>query len=172
MTSSASVALSDTTHALVVTNAFFPGQRLQIQRYQGYVGEYLKEANDRHFIMHLCELAWAERRGASGSWVKFLMQRGSLTIVPSGPVPEVRLLTPCNMIICALEKNFTREISLEIDRQPANDTDFRIRDTHIEGLVDHQIDESFNGCITNMKISNTGRLPIHLQGDLTSEVLL
>lgn len=142
MASSASVALSDTAHALVVTNAFFPGQRLQIQRYQGYVGEYLKEANDRHFIMQLREHAWAERRGVRGSWVRFPMQRGSLTVVPSGPVPEVRLLTPANMIVCALEGNFTREVALEMNRQPANGTDFCIRDTHIEGLVDLMVNES------------------------------
>lgn len=64
--------------------------------------------------MQLRELAWAERF-ARGSWVRFPMQRGSLTIVPSGPVPEVRLLTPANMIICALEGDFTREIDLEIE---------------------------------------------------------
>jgi len=81
------------------------------------------------------EVAWFERRGATGSWARFLMQRGTLTIVPSGPVPEARLLTPPNIIVCALEKNFTREIALEINRQPANDTAFLIRDTHIEGLV-------------------------------------
>jgi AraC family transcriptional regulator len=143
MSCSASVALSDPTSVSknVITNAFFPGQRFQIQRYQAYAGQYLQEANDRHFIAHRGEFAWAERRGATGSWVRFLIQRGSLTIVPSGPVPEVRLLTTCNMIICALEKNFTREIALETDRQPANNTDYNIRDTRIEGLVDLMIND-------------------------------
>ena len=141
--SPASVALSDPISAspAVMTNAFLPGQRFQIQRYMTYVGEYLKEANDRHFIAHVRESAWAERRGASGGWLRFLIQRGSLSIVPSGPVPEVRMLTSTNMILCVLEKNFTREIALEIDRQPAEDTDFHIRDTHIEGLVDLMIND-------------------------------
>jgi AraC family transcriptional regulator len=139
MSTSASSVLSD---PIVVTNAFFPGQRFQIQRHQASVGEYLKEPKDRHFIVHMRDSAWAERRGATGSWVRFLMQCGSLAIVPSGPVPEARLLTSCNMIICALEKNFTREIALEIDRQPANATNFHIRDAHIEGLVDLMINES------------------------------
>jgi AraC family transcriptional regulator len=143
MSSSALVALSGPAPAseTVITNAFFPGQRSQIQRYQTYVGEYMKEANDRHFIVQMRESAWAERRGANGSWVKFLLQRGSLNIVPSGPVPEVRMLTSANMIICALEKSFTREIALEINRQPANRTAFHIRDTHIEGLVDLMIND-------------------------------
>jgi AraC family transcriptional regulator len=137
MSSSVSLSLSHLTSASenVMTNAFVPGQGFQIQRYQTYVGEYLREANDRHFIMQLCEVAWAERRGTAGSWVRSLMQRGSLTIVPSGPVPEARLITSPSIIICALEKNFTREVAVEINGQPVNETVFPIRDTQIEGLV-------------------------------------
>jgi AraC family transcriptional regulator len=143
MSNPASVALSPRTPASedVMTNAFRPGQYFQIQRYQTYVGEYLPEANDRHFIMQLCEVGWAERRGASGSWVRSLMKRGSLAIVPSGPVPEARLLTSPNIIICALEKDFTREVALEINGHPANDAAFPVHDTQIEGLVDLMIND-------------------------------
>ena len=148
MMSSASVALSDSTSASepVTTNAFLnafpPGQRFQIQRYQAYVGEYLKEPNNRHVIVQVRDSPWAERRNGNGNWVQFPLERGSLAIVPSGPVPEVRLLTPSDMIICALEKNFTGEIAQEMDRQPAKGTEFHIRDSPIEGLVDLMIHES------------------------------
>jgi AraC family transcriptional regulator len=145
MTSSASVAISGLTSASedVMTDAFLPGKRFQIQRYQCYAGEYLREPNDRHVIVQMRDSAWAERRAANGSWVQFPIERGSLAIVPSGPVPQVRLLTPCcQMILCALEENFTREIALEIDRQPANGTEFHVRDTPIEGIVDLMINES------------------------------
>jgi AraC family transcriptional regulator len=143
MNSSASLALSPPAPASgnVLTNAFLPGQGCQIQRYQTYVGEYLKDSNDRHFIMQLCEVGWAERRGATGSWVRSLMQRRSLTIVPSGPVPEARLLTSPNIIICALERDFTRDVALEIDGQPAINTAFPVRDMQIEGLVDLMIND-------------------------------
>jgi AraC family transcriptional regulator len=125
----------------VITNAFLPGRMFQIQRYRNYSGEYLKEATDRHVIVQMREPAWAERRGAGGSWVRFPKERGSLTLVPSGPVPEVRLLTPSNMILCALEKNFTQEIALEMDRRPANGADFHIRDAAMTELVDLMIDD-------------------------------
>ena len=150
MSSSVSVALLDATSAseTVITNASFPGQRFQIRRYQNYAGSdrkcllsRLKEANDRHVIVQMHDSAWAERRGANGSWVQFLIERGSLAIVPSGPVPEVRLLTSSNMIVCALDENFTREIALEMDWQPPNSIDFNIRDTPIEGLIDLMIDD-------------------------------
>jgi AraC family transcriptional regulator len=145
MSSSVSVASSDPTSAspAVIATAFLPGQRFQIQRYQTYVGEYLKEANDRHVIVQMREAAWAERRGATGNWIRFLKERGSLTIVPSGPVPVTRLLTPPNIILCALEKNFTREVALEIDRRPTNCPVVRsnIHDTSFGGLVDLMIND-------------------------------
>jgi AraC family transcriptional regulator len=145
MSSPASAALSDSTSAYesVITTAFLPGQRFQIRRGQAYVGEYLKEANDRHVIVQMREAAWAERRGANGSWIRFLKKRGSLTIVPSGPVPVTRLLTSPGIILCALEKNFTREVAQEIDRQPANCPVVRsnIHDTSFEGLVDLLIND-------------------------------
>ncbi len=132
----------------IITDGFLPGRRSQIQRYQGNVGENLEEANDRHLIVQMRDSAWAERRGASGCWAPFLKERGSLTIVPSGPVPEVRLLAPSNMILCVLEKGFTGEIALEMDRCPANDTDFHIRDTSIEALINLLVNESeaFHPC--------------------------
>src|ERR1700749_807215 len=139
MSSSASVALPDPTSAsetvitnalTVMTNEFSPGQRFKIQRYQADVGEYLEEPNERHLIVQILDSAWAERRGVNGSWAPFVMERGSLALVPSGPVPEARLLTPCcSMILCALEENFTREIAQEIEREPAKGTNFNVRDT-------------------------------------------
>lgn len=141
MSSSPSLVLPFPTPAsgTVITNAFLPQQKFQIARHRGYAGEYLKEGKDRHFISQMCESAWAERRGATGNWIRFRIQRGSLSLVPSGPVPEVRLVTSTNMILCVLEKNFTHEVASEIDREPAKDTDFHVRDAHIEKLVDLMI---------------------------------
>jgi AraC family transcriptional regulator len=47
------------------------------------------------------------------------------------------------MIACALEKNFTREIALEMDRQPAEGPAFQscVHDASIEGLVGLMIND-------------------------------
>jgi hypothetical protein len=68
MSSSASVALT------VMTDAFFPGQRFQIQRYQAYAGEYLKGPNERHVIVQIRDSAWAERSGSLRSMSVMLLQ--------------------------------------------------------------------------------------------------
>jgi AraC family transcriptional regulator len=128
----------------VLTNAFLPGQNFQFQRYQNYAGEWPKEWADCHVIVQICHsTAWAERRDANGNWVRYLKERGSLTIVPAGQVPDIRLITPSPLIACALEKNFVREIALEMDRQPAEDTIFQsgVRDASIEGLVSLMIND-------------------------------
>jgi len=36
-----------------MTNAFFPGQRFQIERYHACAGEYLQEPNDRHVLVQM-----------------------------------------------------------------------------------------------------------------------
>jgi AraC family transcriptional regulator len=146
MSSYTSIAPSGSSSAseTVITNPFFPGKNFHIQRYQSHAGECLKKATDRHVIVQIPEsAAWAERRDANGRWVRYLKERGSLAIVPSGPVPNVRQLTPSNMIACALEKNFTREIALEMDRQPANGTVYRsgVHDASIEGLLGLMIND-------------------------------
>jgi hypothetical protein len=81
MSSYTSIAPSGSSSAseTVITNAFFPGQSFQLQRYQSYAGEWLKESADRHVIVQICEsAASAERRSADGSWVQFLKEPGSL----------------------------------------------------------------------------------------------
>jgi AraC family transcriptional regulator len=143
---STSIASSGSSSATgtVLTNPFFPGQSFHVRRYQNYAGEWLKESADRHVIVQICQFAaWAERRGANGSWVRYRKERGSLTIVPAGPVPDVRILTPSPLIACVLEKNFVREIALEMDRQPAESTTFQsgVHDAPIEGLVSLMIND-------------------------------
>jgi AraC family transcriptional regulator len=128
----------------VLTNAFLPGHNFQLQQYQNYAGESLKGSADRHVIVQICHsAAWAERRDANGNWVRYLKERRSLTIVPAGPVPDVRILTPSTLIVCALERNFVREIALEMDRQPAEDTTFQsgVHDASIEGLINLMIND-------------------------------
>ncbi len=50
----------------------------------------------------------------------------------------------------------------------------RTRPARCLEIIDHQTNESFNGCIMNtgLKDSTFDRLTIHLQSDLASEILL
>jgi AraC family transcriptional regulator len=160
MRNSTSIASSGSScgSGTVLTNACFPGQNFQLKRYQNYAGKWLKESADRHVIVQICQsAAWAERHGANGSWVRYLKERGSLTIVPAGPVPDVRILTPSILIACALERNFVREIALEMDRQPAEGTTFQsgVHDASIEGLLSLMINDLEAECQPDALYSET-----------------
>ena len=50
---------------------------------------------------------------------------------------------PCTLIACALDKNFVREVTLEMDRQPAESTAFEpaVHDASIEGLLTLMIND-------------------------------
>ena len=123
----------------VLMEAFPPGGCLQFQRYLSQSGKSVSAANDRHYIALILQRAAAptERRGASGNWIRYLKEPGSLTIVPPGPMPDVRLLAQTATLTCALENNFIREIAQEMDRQPASDIPFQsgVHDDSIAGIL-------------------------------------
>jgi AraC family transcriptional regulator len=88
-------------------NCFSPG---------GPYGELV----DRHSIVQIgSRPARAERRTQHGSCISFVKAPGSLTIAPAGPIPNVRLHTPSQLICCVLHLDFTRGIAEELDRQPS-----------------------------------------------------
>jgi hypothetical protein len=82
-----------------MTNAFFPGQRFKIQRHQAHVGEYLKEPSERHLVVQILDSAWAERRGANGSWAQFLRLRSVMENVAALPM---HTFTPCDIALILL----------------------------------------------------------------------
>jgi AraC family transcriptional regulator len=83
-------------------------------------GTPLPESVDTHRIVQIVSRpARAELRTEHGSGISFVKARGSLTIAPAGPVPNVRLHTPSELICCVLDLGFTRGIAEELDRQPS-----------------------------------------------------
>jgi AraC family transcriptional regulator len=78
-----------------------------------------------------------EHRGAGGSFVSGLNRPGTITITPSGPVPDLRLHTASEFIHCALGEEFTRCVAEELDRRPLPTPVFRpaIQDKSIQRIV-------------------------------------
>jgi AraC family transcriptional regulator len=83
----------------------------------GYCAE---PSPDWHFIWQLTSAtARAEKRtGISGRMQPLSKSRGAISIVPAGPVPELRLLTPSLFACCGLAKDFTKRIEEEMDKPP------------------------------------------------------
>lgn len=58
-----------------------------------------------------------EYRCESGSFIGCCNRPGAIMITPSGPVPDIYLHTPSEIVHCALEEDFTRGVICELDRQ-------------------------------------------------------
>ncbi len=80
----------------------------------------VEPSSDSHFIWQLTSAtARAEKRtGVGRRALPLFKSRGAISIVPAGPVPELRLLTPSLFACCSLAKDFTRRVADEMDKPP------------------------------------------------------
>jgi AraC family transcriptional regulator len=111
-------------------------------------GAPFPESVDRHRIVQIVSrFARAERRTEHRSCISFVKARGSLTIAPAGPVPNVRLHTPSELISCVLDLGFTRGIAEELDRQPSERPIFQsgVQNTSIGKIIGLLSDELQTG---------------------------
>lgn len=107
-------------------------------------GERARATTDRHVISLLCGRAarldyWSSDlpRGLS------IEQPGSLTIIPAGNVPPVRLHTAAEFTHCALDEEFTCGVLSEMEPLPNGQQVFRsgVRDTGIQWILDLLVHE-------------------------------
>ncbi len=136
-TNGVSEANTNSFHDTILTKQFAPGQHFQIQRYQSHIGEHVRAASDRYVIVQMCKSVAAERRLSTGNWSRFVKKANSLTLVPAGPVPDVRLLDPAPVIACALDGDFVRDVASEIGSNVASVVEFwsGVRDSSITDLL-------------------------------------
>jgi AraC family transcriptional regulator len=93
---------------------------LHLKKIRNDAAESVKEWQKRHAIIQIgSHPVRFERRTDYGSIVSGIKEPGSLSILPVGPVPYMRLYTPSDMISCNLEQNFVQGIADEMDRRPS-----------------------------------------------------
>jgi hypothetical protein len=115
-----------------------PWKGILLERHFTLPGERTAAALDRHVISMLTSSpARLEHRNASGRFVERLYRPGTMIIMPSGPVTDLRLHTPSDFIHCALEEDFTRGVIEELDRQVVPRSAFRggIKDKSIRRII-------------------------------------
>ena len=92
---------------------------------------------DRHVIsmFHRCP-AHIEHRGLSGEFTACVARPSTIMITPPGPMPELRLSTPAELLHCALNQDLTDKVSDELGRGAFHPI-FRIglRNTSIQSIL-------------------------------------
>jgi AraC family transcriptional regulator len=116
-----------------------------VEKYSTVTGECIESSTDRHVIWLLTSsIARGERQSACGAFVPFAKTRGVITIVPTGPVPRIRLNTPSELIRCSFHADFTRKIREELDRRPIDSPTFSsgLQDRSISAILKLLLAES------------------------------
>ncbi|HYO80292.1 MAG TPA: AraC family transcriptional regulator [Bryobacteraceae bacterium] len=80
---------------------------------------------------------------ASGERVACLGRRGAITLTPAGPTASIRLHTPTDLVHCALEEAFTREVAETMDPRPGALPQFQMCVKHgpMQSLLGLLLDE-------------------------------
>lgn len=118
------------------SNAAIHERGVMLGTYSNSPGEAV-QLRDRYVICQIgAHPARAERR-IGGRSVAFIKNPGSLTLIPKGFSPDVRLLTLSKMVICHLNQSVISELVEELDRQPSSPLDFKsgISDPAIAGIL-------------------------------------
>jgi AraC family transcriptional regulator len=100
--------------------------------------------SERHVITMLCASSSRfEYCDPQGNFVSCVNRAGTITITPSGPVPDLRLFTPSELLHCALDEGFLNGVAAEMDRQPALQPEFRasLQDGAIQRILSMMLEE-------------------------------
>jgi AraC family transcriptional regulator len=81
-------------------------------------GERVETVTDKHVLWLWTTSYSGQYAGQSGRFVRCSKGRGAITVTPAGPIPTLHTYTRSEVILCALDSHFVRNILSELDRQP------------------------------------------------------
>src|SRR4051812_17461302 len=119
---------------ILLSSPGLPWHGFLLEKHLSSPGERDSTSINRHVIMLLRGTpARFEYRTPTGSRVIFVNRPNTLTIMPAGRTPDVRLHTLAEICYCALEDSFIRGVADELDHAPQGSQSF------CSGLSDHPI---------------------------------
>jgi AraC family transcriptional regulator len=119
-----------------------------LERHISVPGVRAGELVDRNVLAMLCSSrSRGEHRSITGSFVPYIKLRGALTILPQGPVPELRLLSRSELAYFAIEDSFLKESLAGTNGALPRSLTFQsgIRDPQLSGMFQVLISESEAG---------------------------
>ena len=113
------IAIAPGPTQVVRTSVPLGWQGVMIEKHVTSSGERRAALIDRHVLSLLCRhSARFDYLARSGQSMPFLQARGTLTVTPSGPVPDVRLHAEAELLHCAFEEQFIQDVVSEMDDRP------------------------------------------------------
>jgi len=129
---------------VIHSSANYGWQGFLVEKHVCSPGERPPGMTDRHVISLLCGRAARFEYGIAGPRRGVSVESpGSMTIIPTGHVPGIRLHNSAEFTHCALEDEFIRGVRNEMDPSPSGQPVFRVgvRDTGIQQILDLLVQE-------------------------------
>lgn len=109
----------------ILSNATIHERGILLYLYSNMPGERVKFSDQCFRLVQIgLHPAQAERRTGGRSNV-FVKKPRSLTVVPPGIAPDVRLGTVSKLTVCEIDKGLIGELAGELDRQPSSPLNFK-----------------------------------------------
>ncbi|ADV83597.1 helix-turn-helix domain-containing protein [Terriglobus saanensis] len=125
---------------VIASSADLPWEGFVVEKSISSPGILVPTSLDKHSIWQMVGplSARGERSTGRGGFTSYAKVPGDITIVPAGPVPDVRLFPATELICCTFDKSFTEGISGEMDRRVSDAPVFSlsVRDATTTRLLD------------------------------------
>jgi AraC family transcriptional regulator len=119
------LAIAPGPSRILHSSAGLPWHGFLLEKHLSSPGERRSTSINRHIIMLLRGTpARFEYRTPTGRWANFVNRPNTLTIMPAGRIPDVRLHTLAELCYCALEDSFIRGVANELDHAPKTSQSF------------------------------------------------
>jgi AraC family transcriptional regulator len=129
---------------VIESSAHLPWEGFVIEKSISTPGILVPTSPDKHSIWQVgSHSVNGERSTGRGAFASYSKAPGDITIVPAGPVPDVRLFSAAELICCTFDKSFTEGISGEIGHRPSDAPVFSLslRDATTTRLLDLLMEE-------------------------------
>jgi AraC family transcriptional regulator len=129
---------------VIESSAHLPWEGFVIEKSISTPGILVPTSPDKHSIWQVgSHSVNGERSTGRGAFASYSKAPGDITIVPAGPVPDVRLFSAAELICCTFDKSFTEGISGEIGHRPSDAPVFSlsVRDATTTRLLDLLMEE-------------------------------
>jgi AraC family transcriptional regulator len=92
-----------------------------IERHEVASGVKSETMLERHFVLVWTEPCYGERQNARGHFVAFSKKPGTVSLLPAGLIPPMRLYSPTEATVVAFEPEFIQNIKQSLER-PSTDS--------------------------------------------------
>ena len=93
-----------------------------LEKHSAEPGERPERLSERHILgLWSGDIAYGERPNGRGGFEPYAVNPGTVTFLPAGWIPAIRVTNSFEITLCLLESDFMQGVMSELDRQPTQE---------------------------------------------------